>query len=125
MLRELKQRSFYKAGTCEKLYSQSVGLENSTAVSGNISQKYATWLGHKKKMPLARNLTHITMLFAMNGLDFRCLWMVKPIAQVHMDLIPIVSTKAVMFRMYLTAFDFSCVRRLLLSALGLLLVEYL
>lgn len=76
-------------------------------------------------MPLARNLTHKTMLFAVNGLDFRCLWMVKPSAQIHMDLVPIVSTKVVMFRRYLTAFDFSCVRCLLLSTLGLLSVEYL
>lgn len=125
MLRELEQRSPDKAEACESLYNQSVGLENSTTVSGNISQKHVTWLGHKKKMSLARNLTHRTMLFAMNGLDFRCLWEVKPSAQVHMDFVPIVSTKVVMFRRYLTAFDFSCVRCLLLSARGLLLVEYL
>ena len=125
MLRELEQRSPDKAEACESLYSQSVGLENSTAVSGNISQKHVTCLGHKKRMPLARNMTHRTMLFAMNGLDFRCLWVVKPSAQVHVDLVPNVSTKVVMFRRYLTAFNFGCVKCLLLSAWRLLLVEYL
>lgn len=61
------------------------------------------------------------MLFAMNGLNFKCLWMVKPSMQAHMVLVPIVTTRVVVpvvFRKDLTALGFSFVRCLLLLALG-------
>lgn len=46
---------FIKLVTVEVVQSISGPSENS--MLGNISQKYATWLDHERKKPLARNLS--------------------------------------------------------------------